>query len=48
MRSEQLAILPAPLDDPFAHLAAVVRGTLVLDADDLAGPRNNVVVVEIL
>jgi predicted dehydrogenase len=48
MQTEQLAPLPAPLDDPFAHLAAVVRGTLVLDENDLAGLRNNVTVVEIL
>lgn len=48
VRREQLPPLPSPLDDPFAHLAAVVRGSLVLDENDLAGSRNNVVVVEIL
>ena len=38
----------APFDDPFAHLAAVVRGELQLGPDDLSGLNNNLTVVEIL
>jgi predicted dehydrogenase len=45
---EILKPLVHPLNDPFAHLAAVVRGTLVLESDDLAGLENNLVVVRIL
>ena len=46
--TETLAPLQAPLDDPFAHFAAVVRGDIELHKYDLAGLRNNVMVVRIL
>ena len=39
---------PAPLDNPFSHLAAVVRGTLKIDDTDLAALPLNVTVVRIL
>ncbi|MGV6831397.1 MAG: Gfo/Idh/MocA family protein [bacterium] len=38
----------APFDDPFALLAAVVRGEIVLDKYDLNSLENNMIVVEIL
>ena len=40
--------LPAPNDDPFVHLASVVRGKTKLAADDLAELDNNLIVVRIL
>jgi predicted dehydrogenase len=40
--------LPPGLADPFAHLKAVVRGTLVLAPDDLPALPNNVTVARIL
>ncbi len=40
--------LPSPLDEPFAHFAAVVRGMTVLARDDLAELDNNLTVVRIL
>lgn len=46
--SETLSPLQAPYDDPFAHLAAVVRGDIGLHAYDLAGLANNLMVVRIL
>lgn len=39
---------PAPLDDPFAYLAAVVRGEITPTADDLSSLELNLVVMEIL
>ena len=39
---------PAPLNDPFAYLAAVVRGEVAVDAADLSSLPNNVTVVRIL
>jgi len=38
----------APLDDPFAFFASVVRGEIVLDDNDLNALENNMLVVEIL
>lgn len=46
--TETLAPLQAPFDDPFAHFAAVVRGDIELHEYDLAGLKNNVMVVRIL
>jgi predicted dehydrogenase len=37
-----------PLHDPFAYLAAVVRGGIKMDDADLSALPNNMVVVEIL
>ncbi len=45
---ETLPLLLQPYDDPFAHLAAVVRGEIELAPNDLAELDNNVLVVEIL
>ncbi|MEZ4729850.1 MAG: Gfo/Idh/MocA family oxidoreductase [Caldilineaceae bacterium] len=39
---------PAPHDDPFAYLAAVVRGDVAVAATDLSALANNVMVVRIL
>ena len=39
---------PAPLDDPFAYLAAVVRGEITPGPADLSSLPLNLVVVEIL
>jgi predicted dehydrogenase len=39
--------LPAPYTDPFAYLAAVIRGE-IKPVDDLSSLKNNMVVVEIL
>jgi predicted dehydrogenase len=39
---------PAPFDNPFSHLASVVRGTLKIDDTDLAALPLNVTVVKIL
>ena len=39
---------PAPFDDPFTWLAAVVRGTIDMADDDLSGLSNNLAVVQIL
>jgi len=39
---------PAPFDDPFAYLAAVVRGTVPVAPADLSALENNLLVVEIL
>ena len=39
---------PAPLDDPFAYLAAVVRGEITPAPDDLSSLELNLVVMEIL
>jgi predicted dehydrogenase len=45
---EVLPALESPYDDPFAHLAAVVRNEIHLAPNDLADLSNNVLVVEIL
>lgn len=47
-RTIELTARPAPFDDPFSVLNAVVKGTLVLDENDLYGLRVNVTTVEIL
>ena len=39
---------PAPHDDPFAYLAAVVRGEVTVTANDLSSLENNLIVVRIL
>jgi len=39
---------PAPLNDPFAYLAAVVRGKVTVADTDLSALANNVTVVRIL
>jgi predicted dehydrogenase len=39
---------PPPHDDPFAYLAAVVRGEIVPAPDDLSSLEVNLVVMEIL
>ena len=39
---------PAPLDDPFAYLTAVVRGDVTVADTDLSALANNVVVMRIL
>jgi predicted dehydrogenase len=46
--TEQLPERPAPLDDPFRYLTAVVRGTLVPGPHDLSSLENNLTVMEIL
>jgi predicted dehydrogenase len=45
--TSKAADLPAPYTDPFAYLAAVVRGE-VQSTDDLSSLQNNMIVVEIL
>jgi predicted dehydrogenase len=40
--------LPPPLDDPFAHLAAVVRGRVAVEPHELPALANNVTVARIL
>lgn len=48
---EKLQTLPprsAPLDDPFAYLAAVVRGQIKVTDSDLSSLGNNVLVMKIL
>ena len=47
-QSQRLAPRSAPTDDPFAYLAAVVRGELKVDERDLSSLRNNVMVMRIL
>lgn len=42
------AKLERPYNDPFAYLAAVVRGTVTLKPADLSSLENNMIVVEIL
>ena len=39
---------PAPYDDPFTYLAAVIRGTIKVAPTDLSALENNMIVVEIL
>jgi predicted dehydrogenase len=45
---EKLPIRPKPFHDPFAYLAAVIRGKTKPDEADLSSLQNNLVVVEIL
>ncbi|AEL25278.1 Gfo/Idh/MocA family protein [Cyclobacterium marinum] len=45
---ETLAKRTNPFNDPFAYLAAVVRGEIQVSAKDLSSIENNLVVVEIL
>jgi predicted dehydrogenase len=40
--------LPAPRQDPFAYLAAVVRGSVAVEPADLSALANNVTVARIL
>jgi predicted dehydrogenase len=40
--------LPSPRNDPFALLAAVVRGQFTLESHDLSSLENNLIVMEIL
>ena len=46
--AESLPDLMAPLNDPFATFAAVIKGDLVLEPFDLSALDNNMLVVEIL
>lgn len=46
--THRLAPRPAPFDDPFSYLAAVVRGAVQVADTDLSSLRNNVTVVRIL
>ena len=46
--SRRLDPRPAPYDDPFAFLAAVVRGEVTVEPTDLSALDNNLTVVEIL
>ena len=46
--NRQAKARPAPYHDPFAYLAAVVRGTISVAPTDLSALENNMVVVEIL
>lgn len=39
---------PAPFDNPFRYLAAVVREEIDMDPLDLSSPENNLIVMEIL
>lgn len=41
-------VLERPYNDPFAYLAAVVRGEIKISPTDLSSLENNVIVVEIL
>ncbi len=46
--TRQAAARPAPYDDPFRYLTAVVRGTISVKPTDLSALENNMVVMEIL
>jgi scyllo-inositol 2-dehydrogenase (NADP+) len=46
--TRSLAPRPAPFDDPFSHLAAVVHGEIRVDDDDLSSLANGVVVARVL
>jgi len=39
---------PSPYGDPFAYLAAVIRGDIIVKPTDLSSLENNMIVVEIL
>jgi len=45
---EKIPSRPKPYHDPFAYLAAVVRGEIQLADSDLSSLKNNMIVVEIL
>lgn len=47
-KAENLSPRENPFNDPFSYLAAVVRGEIEVEADDLSSLENNLVVVEIL
>lgn len=47
-RTETLPERPAPYDDPFAYLAAVVQNKISPEPNDLSSLENNLLVVEIL
>ena len=47
-RTETLPERPAPCDDPFAYLAAVVQNRISPEPNDLSSLENNLLVVEIL
>jgi predicted dehydrogenase len=40
--------LPTPFTDPFAYLAAAVRGTITVADTDLSSLANNLIVMRIL
>jgi len=46
--SETVPPPPAPYQDPFAYLAAAVRGKITVKPTDLSSLQNNMIVVEIL
>jgi len=48
MRTETITQLTRPLNDPFAYLAAVVRGEIKITPIDLSSLDNNMIVMEIL
>lgn len=45
---QPVASLPSPYNDPFAYLAAVVHGQILMKPTDLSSLENNMTVVEIL
>ncbi len=45
---ESSAVIQKPFNDPFAYLAAVVRGEIIMGNNDLSSLPNNMVVMEIL
>lgn len=46
--SKAISNRPKPYHDPFAYLAAVVRGQITVDDADLSALKNNMIVMEIL
>lgn len=46
--TEKIPSRPAPYTDPFAYLAALIRGEVKPDKTDLSSLENNMIVVEIL
>ena len=46
--SETVPPPPSPYQDPFAYLAAAVRGKITVKPTDLSSLQNNMIVVEIL
>ena len=46
--TRKVAVRPAPYDDPFTYLSAVVRGDITVKPIDLSALENNMVVMEIL
>lgn len=47
-RTVTLDRLPRNQAEPFAHMAAILRGETILEKDDLSGLSNNIAVVQIL